>query len=99
VYANLACFKWEALRTIPPRLAITGFTYSQTFLITAAILYLETPSFLRNKNHAYGLIGATALIYGGIMVEIASTLTKQSEALANKDARSRQRHSISSFSG
>jgi hypothetical protein len=66
--ANIACFKWEALRTIPPRLGITGFTYAQTFLITAAINYLELPAGLRNKNHAYGLIGATALIYCGIAV-------------------------------
>jgi hypothetical protein len=43
-----------------PRLAVTGFTYSQTFLISAAVTYLETPRQLRNINHAYGLIGATA---------------------------------------
>ena len=66
--ANIACFKWEALRTILPRLGISGFTYAQTFLITAAINYLELPAGLRDKNHAYGLIGATALIYCGIMV-------------------------------
>jgi hypothetical protein len=53
---------------MPPRLAITGFTYSQTFLINAAISYLETPAPLRNVNHAYGLIGATAFIYVGIAV-------------------------------
>jgi hypothetical protein len=66
VIASFVCFRWQVLRTMPPRLAITGFTYSQTFLINAAIRYLETPAPLRNTNHAYGLIGATALIYIGI---------------------------------
>ena len=68
LWTNFACFKWQAVRTIPPRLAITGFTYAQTFLITAAINYLELPASFRNVNHAYGLIGATGLIYIGIAV-------------------------------
>jgi ATP-binding cassette subfamily C (CFTR/MRP) protein 1 len=42
-----------------------AFKFSQTFLITAAISYLETPIKQRNQNHAYGLIGATAFIYIG----------------------------------
>jgi hypothetical protein len=53
---------------MPSRLAIIGFTYSQTFLINAAISYLETPAPLRDVNHAYGLIGATGLVYFGIAV-------------------------------
>jgi hypothetical protein len=68
VITSFVCFRWQVLRTVPPRMAITGFTYSQTFLINAAISYLETPAPLRNVNHAYGLIGATALIYSGIAV-------------------------------
>jgi ATP-binding cassette, subfamily C (CFTR/MRP), member 1 len=66
--ANFAVFKWQIFQTIPPRLAVSGFTYAQTFLITAAIVYLELPSELRNVNHAYGLIGATFFIYSGIAV-------------------------------
>jgi hypothetical protein len=68
VIASFICFRWQVLRTMPPRLAITGLTYSQTFLINAAIGYLDTPAPLRNINHAYGLIGATAFIYAGIAV-------------------------------
>jgi hypothetical protein len=71
VIASFFCFRWQVLRTMPARLAITGFTYSQTFLINAAIAYLETPPPLRNVNHAYGLIGATGLIYIGIAVSSA----------------------------
>ena len=51
-----------------PRIAMIGFNYSQTFLITATINYLETPAVRRDINHAYGLIGAAALIYFGSAV-------------------------------
>jgi ATP-binding cassette, subfamily C (CFTR/MRP), member 1 len=71
IIASFFCFRWQVLRTMPARLAITGFTYSQTFLINAAISYLETPAPLRNINHAYGLIAATGLIYFGIAVSFA----------------------------
>jgi ATP-binding cassette subfamily C (CFTR/MRP) protein 1 len=64
--ANWSVYKWQILVQMLPRLAITGFTYSQTFLIHTAVNYLETPKPLRNTNNAYGLIGATVLIYLGI---------------------------------
>jgi ATP-binding cassette subfamily C (CFTR/MRP) protein 1 len=65
VFAGMACLKWPLLHTIPPRAAMIAISYAQTFLITAAINYLETPAAKRNKNHAYGLIGAAAIIYIG----------------------------------
>jgi ATP-binding cassette subfamily C (CFTR/MRP) protein 1 len=58
--SNWSLYKWQILAQMVPRLAVTGFTYSQTFLINSAVDYLETPSALRNINHAYGLIAATA---------------------------------------
>jgi hypothetical protein len=42
-----------------------ALNYSQTFLITAAVKFLEIPASQRDMNHAYGFIGATALIYMG----------------------------------
>jgi hypothetical protein len=45
-----------------------ALNYSQTFLITAAVKFLEEPTSQRNMNYAYGLTGATALIYIGIAV-------------------------------
>ncbi|KAE9991950.1 hypothetical protein EG327_010517 [Venturia inaequalis] len=42
-----------------------ALSYAQTFLITDAIVYLETPAQLRDVRHAYGLIGAAAIIYTG----------------------------------
>jgi hypothetical protein len=62
--------------TIVPRAACIGFTYAQTFLITAAIKYLEEPTQLKNQNHAYGLIGAAILIYFGRTVYWQSHLRK-----------------------
>jgi len=57
---------WKPLaKTIPPRAAMIAMSYAQTFFITAAINYLERPEGARNKNHAYGLIGAAAIIYVG----------------------------------
>jgi ATP-binding cassette, subfamily C (CFTR/MRP), member 1 len=68
LYAILSCLRWGLLRTIIPRAALIGFKYSQTFLITAAIKYLDTSTEKRDINHAYGLIGAAALIYLGLAV-------------------------------
>jgi ATP-binding cassette subfamily C (CFTR/MRP) protein 1 len=65
LFALISALKWELLRTFIPRAAIIAFSYAQTFLITAAIHYLDTPWDQRNRNHAYGLIGASALIYIG----------------------------------
>jgi ATP-binding cassette subfamily C (CFTR/MRP) protein 1 len=49
----------QILGQMVPRLGVTGFSYSQTFLINVAVNYLDTPLVLRKVNHAYGLIGAT----------------------------------------
>jgi ATP-binding cassette subfamily C (CFTR/MRP) protein 1 len=65
VYASAYCMRWALLVTIPPRAAMIAISYAQTFLLTDAINYLETPREKRNVNHAYGLIGAAAIIYTG----------------------------------
>ena len=64
----MSCLRWEIFAIIPPRLTSIAFNYAQPFLIAAAIKYLETSVNNRNIDHAYGLIGATALIYLGIAV-------------------------------
>jgi ATP-binding cassette, subfamily C (CFTR/MRP), member 1 len=56
------------LRTIPSRAVRIALNYSQAFLITAAVEFLERPVSQRDVNDAYGLIGATALIYIAIAV-------------------------------
>ncbi|KAF2434238.1 P-loop containing nucleoside triphosphate hydrolase protein [Tothia fuscella] len=65
LYTILSCLRHEIFLTVLPRLAMIGFSYSQSFLIPAAINYLNTPTEQRNRNHAYGLIGAAGLIYVG----------------------------------
>jgi ATP-binding cassette, subfamily C (CFTR/MRP), member 1 len=51
-----------------PRAAWIALSYSQIFLISAAVKFLEIPVDERHMDTAYGLIGATALIYVGIAV-------------------------------
>lgn len=51
-----------------PRLAVTGLRYIQPFLIDSVTNYMAKSVNDRKENHGYGLIGATALIYGGIAI-------------------------------
>ncbi|KAL1961479.1 hypothetical protein VTN77DRAFT_1836 [Rasamsonia byssochlamydoides] len=68
IYATVACLQWPILRIIFPRLCLIGFTYAQTFFIHRAISYLSEPDTPTIRNDRYGLIGAAALIYGGIAI-------------------------------
>ncbi|KAF2671106.1 P-loop containing nucleoside triphosphate hydrolase protein [Microthyrium microscopicum] len=76
VVAGMTALKWPLLATVIPRAAMIAISYAQTFFITAAINYLETPPALRNVNHAYGLIGAAAIIYTGTAILNANYLYK-----------------------
>lgn len=67
-YATMSSLKWQLLGLLLPRAAMIGFNYSQTFLITATINYLERPVSHQQINHANGLIGAAVLIYLGVAV-------------------------------
>lgn len=70
VWAGAKCLQWPLLITIPPRAAMMALSYAQTFLITDAIVYLETPAQFRDVRRAYGLIGAAAIIYTGTAVSV-----------------------------
>lgn len=48
-----------------PRLALTGFTYSQAFFVEAMLNYLDDDA---PMNNGIGLIGACALVYLGMAV-------------------------------
>ena len=65
-WSTVACLKGSLLAPVIPRLALIGFNYSQPFLITRIINYVEDAS--KDKNTGYGLIGATAIIYVGIAI-------------------------------
>ncbi|KAE9983445.1 hypothetical protein EG328_009937 [Venturia inaequalis] len=66
--AVLACLKWDLLAAVCPRLLMAAFRFAQPFLITSAINYIQEPGSTTNRNHAYGLIGATFLTYLGISI-------------------------------
>ncbi|PYI35212.1 P-loop containing nucleoside triphosphate hydrolase protein [Aspergillus indologenus CBS 114.80] len=68
IYATVISLRWAILRTIFPRLCLIGFSYAQTFFIQRAIEHLHRPDTQLTRNENYGLIGAAALIYGGIAI-------------------------------
>ncbi|KAE8312243.1 P-loop containing nucleoside triphosphate hydrolase protein [Aspergillus transmontanensis] len=57
-------FKGQLALTILPRLFLIGFTFSQPFLITSILNWLDNSH--SASNHGYGLIGATFVIYLGM---------------------------------
>lgn len=71
----------EFLLPIGPRLALTGFLFGQPFLINAALTYLELPSDVAPRDHGYGLIGATFIIYVGVGVSTAVYFYFQERAM------------------
>ncbi|OOO06299.1 ABC transporter transmembrane region [Aspergillus oryzae] len=60
----IQAFKGPLALTILPRLFLIGFTFSQPFLITSILNWLDNSH--SASNHGYGLIGATLLIYLGM---------------------------------
>lgn len=80
IFATFASLRWAVLRTIFPRLCLIGFSYAQTFFIQRAMEQLHRPDTQLTRNEGYGLIGAAALIYGGIAVcNHITYLTSQTE--------------------
>ncbi|GAA89080.1 hypothetical protein AKAW_07194 [Aspergillus luchuensis IFO 4308] len=68
IFATFISLRWAVLRTIFPRLCLIGFSYAQTFFIQRAMEQLHRPDTQSTRNEGYGLIGAAALIYGGIAI-------------------------------
>ncbi|KAL4964262.1 P-loop containing nucleoside triphosphate hydrolase protein [Aspergillus stella-maris] len=66
------------LAGIPLRLALTGFTFAQPFLLTRVITFISstTPSTAATTSHGTGLIIATALIYLGLAISGAASQHK-----------------------
>jgi len=60
---------------ILPRLCLTGFRFAQPFLVHAAVAFLTAPAGTNTANYGYGLIGAYAIVYIGIAVSHALSLT------------------------
>ncbi|OGM40676.1 hypothetical protein ABOM_010583 [Aspergillus bombycis] len=60
------CFWMEFLAVMWPRVCLIGFSFAQPFLIMAAVQHIERPVTTETRDHGYGLIGATFLVYLGI---------------------------------
>lgn len=88
--ATASLLLWPFLDSIFPRLARIAFSYSQTFVLGAAIRYLEMPRHEKDINHAYGLIGATLITYFGCSVSAHEIILIN----ANKYSRSHQSYSV-----
>ncbi|OKL58187.1 hypothetical protein UA08_06868 [Talaromyces atroroseus] len=68
IYATVSCLRWPIFRVVFPRLCLIGFSYAQTFFIERALNLLNQPETQSSRNDGYGLVGAAALIYGGIAI-------------------------------
>jgi ATP-binding cassette subfamily C (CFTR/MRP) protein 1 len=69
-------FKWDLLAGVFPRLCQSGFIISQPFLVRATVelfVYRDRPD---SRSKATLLIGAYALVYGGIAIATATAQHK-----------------------
>lgn len=64
----IRCHKTALLLAVIPRLCLMGFTFAQPFLINRVITFVEGDKGNDPRSFAYGLMGATALVYLGLAV-------------------------------
>jgi ATP-binding cassette subfamily C (CFTR/MRP) protein 1 len=65
------------LEGVLPRLALSGFTFAQPFLLTRVVAYATAaPDSHLERQLAYGLIGATLFIYIGLAITNAASQHK-----------------------
>ncbi|GFF54141.1 metal resistance protein YCF1 [Aspergillus udagawae] len=68
--------RWAILAAVIPRLALTGFTFAQPFLLTRIISYITEPNGALTADYGTGLIAATVLIYIGLAITRANNQHK-----------------------
>jgi hypothetical protein len=61
-------YKWSFLAGVLPRLAYTGFSFSQPFLVQRVLDFTTEPTDVSTKNNAYALVVAYAVVYIGLSV-------------------------------
>ncbi|RAH74153.1 multidrug resistance-associated protein [Aspergillus aculeatinus CBS 121060] len=69
--AVIRCLRWEIVGIAFPRLCVVGFSIAQPFLVGKIVTVLERTDSLA-RDMAYGLIGATAIVFVGVAVFTAS---------------------------
>ena len=67
--ATLRAFIWPFVSAAVPRLCLTGFTFSQPFLIQSTINFVGEPTTAETKHYGQALIGAYVLVYLGFAVD------------------------------
>ncbi|KAL4939785.1 hypothetical protein BDV06DRAFT_230810 [Aspergillus oleicola] len=72
VKAVVRAYGFAFIAAMPPRLALSCFTFTQPFLITAAIGYIGGSSVSEPRVYGLGLVGAYVLVYLGIAVAKAA---------------------------
>ncbi|KAJ5157304.1 P-loop containing nucleoside triphosphate hydrolase protein [Penicillium canariense] len=61
-------YRWEFLEGVLPRVAFTGFTFAQPFLVQRVLDFMTEPEKINSKNYARGLVAAYAIVYVGIAI-------------------------------
>ncbi|OKL58596.1 hypothetical protein UA08_06381 [Talaromyces atroroseus] len=69
LFATFRAYRWSFLSGIPPRLALTAFTFAQPFLITTLVDWMGATA--APANYGPALIGAVVLVYSGLAVSTA----------------------------
>ena len=69
-------YKWAILKGAAPRLALSGFTFAQPFLITRIVTFATEPDMRSDNQFGNGLLAATALIYVGLAIANANAQHK-----------------------
>ena len=72
--AILRAYSLPFLSAMLPRLALTAFTFSQPFLITATVTFFGAPSSPETTQYGKALVGAYLLVYLGSAVNTPDAL-------------------------
>jgi ATP-binding cassette subfamily C (CFTR/MRP) protein 1 len=75
LWAFLMHYKWSILAGVLPRLAYTGFSFTQPFLVQRVLDFTaEESTSTEAKNIAYSLVGAYVIVYVGLSVSHSSII-------------------------
>lgn len=69
--ATFRAYRWSFVSAVLPRLLLSGFLFTQPFLITATIRFVQTPQAARPENYALALVGAYVLSSLGLALSTA----------------------------
>jgi Na+/proline symporter len=63
-------YKWDILAGVIPRLAYTGFSFAQPFLVQRVLDFLSEAEGPNSHTEAYYLIAAYGIVYVGLAVRV-----------------------------